>query len=303
MATNKIKWKFMKKVEKIIQDCEGIIFGGYVRDKIIHDHYATEFYKKTSNSNIYYNDTEYDPENKLRLIIPNDIDCFLKTNKLAIFKSKLAENMINISIIQSSKNAKFYIKDLNEDIMHTKWKLNIAINPLLNSLINTHTYDIYIDIMHRDNTKLEPPFGLIDFESNSLILTANNEYKLTKLLAEHLTPKDKLSELNRIMDDIIKKKTRILYVNTPDYRIENLVNKGWIIESANFTRLKDNKENICFICLEDLTNDNHIKFNCCNGRMHSKKCSEDVILNGVSSCPMCRFEIIFQNDDKKLIKY
>lgn len=303
MTANRIKWKFMKKVEKLIQDANGIIFGGYVRDKIIHDYYATEFYNNNNNSNSKYNDPEYDPETKLRLVLPNDIDCFLQTDKLLVFRSYLEENMINVSIVHPSKNAKLYIKDIDEDIMHTKWKLNIAINPLLNSLMNTRTYDILIDIMHASDIKSEPPFGIIDFEANGLILTEHNEFKLSKIIGENLTPKDKLKELNRIVDDIIKMKTCIVYVNTPDYRIENLVNKGWTLESANFTRLKDNDENICFICLEDISDDHHIKLNCCNGRMHSKQCSENIIKNMLSSCPMCRKEINFQNDDKKLVKY
>ena len=86
--------------KKNIVDCilqyNGVLFGGYVRDTILHDHYADIFYEyidskdlkssypKISNESYqrmvhnFYNDSTYHPESKLRLTVPKDIDCFFQ---------------------------------------------------------------------------------------------------------------------------------------------------------------------------------------------------------------------------------
>ena len=71
----RIKYKNIMHIASIILEQNGTIFGGFVRDKIAHDHFAKLFYEK-GGSNQDYANRKKDHSTVRRLINPKDIDCY-----------------------------------------------------------------------------------------------------------------------------------------------------------------------------------------------------------------------------------
>jgi hypothetical protein len=274
MSTEKIKWKLMQQIVGSIQTTQGIIFGGYVRDRIIHDHYADLFYQNSENQNYRYGDPLFKPESLLRLLIPNDIDCFMHSSQIIVFKNILENNLLKIQEIHDAIPCSIYFPDVGPHILHTKWKITFATNPILKELLKFKQIEVAIDILHSDIPNLKPPFGTIDFECNGIILTSDNDYKLADNIGKNLSPKDKLNKINSIIEDIINLKAVVYYDNLPKYRIINMIKKNWTIKTRSFITEEKSDNDVCFICL-DIVKNKHIKLNCCNGRMHiSEECSQ-----------------------------
>jgi hypothetical protein len=76
-------WKFKKEIASILIDHDAVIFGGFVRDMILHDSHATQFYEKNPNATQQeYADDSVHPQTSGRLVIPRDIDCCISQQQL-----------------------------------------------------------------------------------------------------------------------------------------------------------------------------------------------------------------------------
>ena len=302
---NKTRWLMIKDLVANIQEAGGTIFGGAVRDSIIHDHYAELFYADCEIKDRFrYNDALFKPETRLRLLIPNDIDCFLNDSQLDILKTKLTKQLYAVTESHRDRPAHIYFPDIPDPIKHTKWSISFAVNPLLDKLVEKNNYTISLDILHTNDTNVVPPFGTIDFECNAVILTSDNDYKLADIIGKGLTAKGKLTEMNRIVEDIKKMRTTVIYNNLHKYRLDSMILKIWSIKTSCMTLNHEiAKDELCLICLEDFKSKANIKFNCCNGRMHYKKCAHKFLNSDCrNKCPMCRKYIYVQNDDIKLVE-
>jgi GTPase SAR1 family protein len=300
---NKTRWKLMQEIVHSIQEVNGYVFGGYVRDKIIHDHYATLFYSNIHNTRSEYKDPYYKPESALRLLIPSDIDCFMHTSQIKLFKKKLEENLLSVEEIISDLPCSIYFPDAPQEILHTKWKISFNVHPLLSKLIGKMTFSIPVDILHSAIPNLKPPFGTIDFECNALLLTPDDEYKLADEISIYLPPKEKIEKLNRIISEIILQTTSVIYKKLPKYRIYHMVKKGWTIKTNKFELVKTIElEEVCCICLSSFDKPySHLKFKCCNARMCFKSCSRDWFYHRYINCPLCRKNTPIMDDDIKLL--
>lgn len=294
----------MRQIEECVLLSDGIIFGGYVRDKIIHDHYATEFYNVES-SNDKYEDITYHPETKLRTHLPNDIDCFIPHNNIPKFKELMKKKMLHISD-KGTKPAKIYFTDIKDNLEHTRLTVQFKMNRVVRSIMfeqNLMT-EVEIDVIHSpDNSVTDPPFGTIDFECNSLLITSDNEYRMSKAMSsKYKTPKSKLEKFNNIIADIIQMKTKIVYFNTPYFRVVHMQKKNWQISSTNIQLVKNiAEEDNCLICMKEIESSTlHSKFTCCNGRM-CISCIRALIEREFESCPMCRSDKYIEDDDKSLV--
>ena len=304
-SVNNIKWKLMKVIEHCVQSAGGVIFGGYPRDKIIHDHYAEEFYKKTVvlDGRCKYTDASFIPETKLRMLIPNDIDCYMHSSKVPLFQKALKDNMLYYNDLGIEKSQK-YFPSISQEFKHNKYYVTFMMHPALHSVVPIKKYEVSVDVISSDNDKFEPPFGEMDFECNSIILTADNEYKLSNSVCQNYTPIAKLEKLNTIVKDILQQKTNIIYAKTPDYRVDHMMRKGWTISSTNIKVFKDSSsKETCYICMDEINTENfQCKLGCCNGRLHLS-CMKKLVSTQFDNCPMCRGETYIEEDDKKIVKY
>lgn len=130
----RLSWKLKKHVAKLILNTGGIIFGGYVRDAIIHDHYSDKYYTKCSEDMVSsvdiisrYNDETFYPEYKERMLIPEDIDCFFKTTQtLNSFEQLLFREKFCLTKVFTRKDAMDYIPRLNvpaNSLSHIRYKI------------------------------------------------------------------------------------------------------------------------------------------------------------------------------------
>lgn len=303
--TNFLRWKLMQTVVSAVQEVGGTIFGGYVRDRIIHDHYATEFYSKAQYTSLEkYADENYMPELNLRTLIPSDIDCCMITSNISKLKDVLACNMLHV-VDTGTMCASHYFKCLPNNVKHTKLKITFAVNPLLLSLIDTLTYEVKLDIVHSDGI-IEPPINVVDFECNGIILTPDNEYKIARVMLPQ-SPKDKIDMMNRIMKDIIDRQTYIVFEDSCRHRIMRMLGKGWTISSPCITtfKLKDSSDEIeetCIICLDTFKiNDYYAKFRCCKGSRMHMGCAAKLLKTECESCPTCRTELVIQKADLRIV--
>ena len=79
----------MDRLSEILVNNNAIIFGGFVRDRFIHDHFARKFIEKFGHEDDKmekFDDEFFDSETKGRLIVPKDIDLFIEGDENDIEK-------------------------------------------------------------------------------------------------------------------------------------------------------------------------------------------------------------------------
>jgi hypothetical protein len=263
---NRQSYKFTKVLMNMIQDVGAIIFGGAVRDSIVHDYVAQQFYdaikkdeegmslyalfehgiigyedipmERDAISELYnnselYQDPECMPSLKDRFLIPNDIDCFMetRTKDLLIKNLKKEKGFSTRIVIEGPLDIyRIHIDTNIEGLEFTRLEIKLVPNHHLKEFIKYIGKTKYqIDIISRDSIiGISPPFGKVDFECNSLLLNNNNNISLSPLLTRYNSPLDSFEMLKRIINDIYQKKTTA--VQKASYlRTHKMMQKGWTL--------------------------------------------------------------------------
>ena len=329
-----------RDIIECVQNAGGIVFGGCLRDKIIHDTAATSFYEAYNKDterepkesvygdmNIAYIDETYNPASaEARMLVANDIDVFFKHNEgngednnnicVAKFMKLLTKNHMWFSGVHT-RNA--YGLDGNANVRVDTIKVAYWIPPCMR-YGEVFEAIVKVDIV-TGPAGLEPPFGKIDLECNGVLLTADNEYRLIKSLYENdehrvsmsnirgeMSAIQKLKKLNEVIADINLKKTRLVNPDVNSYRIDKLVEVGWAVQGTMFIATKvpaPSCDELCFICLNSFTKGHaNILMACCKGAMHTK-CARDWVTkaNTLDVCPRCGTSKDFDvcDADKKLV--
>jgi hypothetical protein len=344
-----------KRIIELLQQNNGYIFGGAVRDTILHDHISNKFYKefnkiieKKKNKKlglnlelVSYSETESDndslsenenisscsldidsdiildveysyqnsdllPELSDRFLYPEDIDCLMSNDSKKIFLKNLNNNGLRHSRI-FLKPLKIYIENTNNSLTIERVKIFIDISPIIKNILKISFIPyVYVDIISKDNTDgIYPPFGGIDFECNSLILTPNNDLVLSSHLSFYndKCPKIRLLKIHSIIKDIENKIAKTV-TRVPLYRTKKMQFKKWKI-CAEFINIDgiinytlDVFENLnikesCPICLEDfIENDYYLRRSCCKNALFHQKCFSKIISSNVKkNCPFCNSEL------------
>lgn len=324
-VVNKTKWKMMLSLEKLILIHKGNIFGGYVRDKILHDTHAEEFYEYmrkagintgTMEFQLKYNDTSVFSELNNRCIVPSDIDCFMKTSQMKKMVTDFRKKDYDVKI-NSNSPANFYFFKNSQDesitnLKHAKMTITLKCNSLLSNIFNMSDFNVEIDVIHIDDDNVDMYDILssnIDFECNSLIITSDNEYKLTKNLGSVLNPVEKIKKINNIISDIKKKKAVIVQNNANDtiplYRWEKMILKGWKTISPYFEIISGEEySGHCIICHDNIDSEKyHIKDSGCDVRFHMGcylKMHRNEHFKG--ECPMCKCYSFINKTEDSLIQ-
>jgi len=275
--TSIMRWKMFKELFENGLHCNGVIFGGAIRDKILHDHGAQLFYK-TDHTTSEYIDPECHVESIDRLIIPNDIDiAFYKREHAEQFKRLLEKRGYIIvnnpgESIEESDDSNYCREE--DGMMHLKWKIEIN-TPLF---IKCYTQNILpqfqIDVLlpkigtERDIEDL-PPFGNGDFECNALACYKSERNDIVTTIKKiHLKSGElnsfKISEyVDIITKDICNKKTYIINAETPKYRYEHMLAKGFSIHSWNLSIFPEKeKDDTCLLC--NTSEGTFVSTRCCN---------------------------------------
>lgn len=283
-------------------ECGGVVFGGYVRDFILHEHAATQFYMKHTADE--YSDPSISPETIDRLLIPSDIDVRFETKmQYRQFRGILKQKLYQTTV---SGLDNIYIE--GPSIHHIKLRAQLTIHPdqvvarlgirggmamevitpelhrVLESMdINTPPIDIDVLI-----TKKYPTFEKLDFQCNGLVMDKNGISLGSEL--RNGSPFGNFRTYSRVLDDIRAK--RAVMIRFIDKRWEKMAGKGWTMVGDGIEKVHT-EECVCTLCLDDISIDCVYKFKCCNAHYHPS-CMGRIIsqhILGTGKCPHCRADM------------
>lgn len=260
-----------RDVQELIQKHNGLIFGGYPRDMILHDINAAKFYVEYSTED--YQDPACAPELADRFLVPKDIDCFMSTETMEKFMVSLNDHYTIVSQTENVQLLRYMDSTLDASLRLKKVRVEAKISPPgLRALLPHYlrNVSISIDIVNGANTsKLDPPYGLVDFYCNGIILTPDNEYRLSKHMYNITCALTKRKLLDKVIEDISARKA-VAAIRVPLYRTTKMMQRNWRIEADKYTLFKEpTPEDVCCICLQELKG-YQLKRHCCNIRYHSK---------------------------------
>lgn len=196
-----VKYKMMRKIQGILLDMGYTIFGGYVRDMLIHDHYSRKFYGNGVYSNENYVDESLDKKTLGRLIVPKDIDCFFTGDGECVEALRLAfiQGGFDVMVMGSQEYAIF------NNVKKRSLRLTVA-----NAhLFGLHCFKVFLDVLYSSDPDIKPPFGKLDLTCNALVLTdkgislSNN----TGTSLDILGPFEKKCYETKIIKKLLKFKT------------------------------------------------------------------------------------------------
>lgn len=227
------------ELEDLLIKFNGIIYGGYVRDKMINNYYGIELIKMT-DIDVYFK-TEEDSEILIKELYKYGIITKTRTNKLDYAGIGLLLQFKTINF-RSDKD-KSFILDISFPLKEMK------------------------DYCHQ----LEPPFLNLDFSCNGFLLDKQGiHYSITTgSYIDFLSPKRRLIEIREITYDMYLFKTTIIRENKVKYqeiymkmRIIKMMKKeiSWKFVNLNLKKAKANKEDRCECCDEKI-NKQMIKIN------------------------------------------
>jgi len=287
---NREKRALCNRVKTIGLNSNGILFGGVVRDDIIGKHYRSHFLRRNLDTDKYW-DPNYDEETKHRLIIPNDIDIFFRSeNNSLVFQNRLREfvRIFNgtINIIDDVHFRNFDYSEMNQFLKHKVITLTLRVGRTL--FESGVRITLKIDLIEINNSNqnnfnhpefagfassIEPPFNNLDFLSNVFIMECSSYGGYSTRLSnstgtpiDYMTFSEKTKVSAMIIDDMINFRTKFVrnvtgysseYVNC--FRILKMICKPipWNISNLPFKIMHIDEvsheiDDNCCICLQDI---------------------------------------------------
>lgn len=222
-------------IEPIIYDFDGIIYGGYIRDKMISDYYTNCYYSAGYDKQ-NFNNLKIAKSLIKRTIKPNDMDIYFRSEKIAT--SFILELSTYGDIIKLFNNDFTYTGIYS--LIHHKQITLITSN-------STLVFDISYPYKNTEEecNELEPPFNNLDMLCNGFIMDKHNiRYSSTTgTYMDDLIGNHRKKEIARIRLDIYECKTELttiggLKIEEPYIigRISKMMNRrfGWLITNTPF---------------------------------------------------------------------
>ena len=301
---DRIKYILFENIKKSVLENNGIIFGGFVRDMIISDHYKTIY-----NSNNQYDIHKFwnkfhQPETGARALVAKDIDiCMYTEDDVSNFLIALQNEFNKDAGYSNVSSSDLTVTDENCYFnlpikMHKKinYKITVGKIPYVYSGVElSFDFDIIIPM----KSTMLPPFNKLDFLSNVFVLN-----KQGVIMSHHTgTIIDKMSILQKqkissiIMNDIVEFRTQFCmkhdckynnftcgnfnYNNKVFHRINKMLfrNFKWNITNlpfliCDYKKFHYSSNNNCCICLSNFkNNDRLVKIYIDNSTKTEKVCS------------------------------
>ena len=270
-----------------------VIYGGFIRDNLLHDHMATLFYR-TFETFEDYNNPKIDKKTMFRTLVPQDIDVlFHRRRDYEILC--LALKAMSFEVVIDSRKHYPYTPDDNGDLTIERFKVKVYSNMDLQQL-KSHirlqdmefmkTYvclDVTINGIYRHTNS--------DFLCNSLRMNSTGIVSNTPFFFDSVH--DMIEQQRLKVESTIKVKDQISrmeaycslshhILNVPDlHRIVKMYEKGWrvmIDTTFKFGQIINSVEDCCSICREDFIEIanvpgvhrlyNGVKFDCCSAVYH-----------------------------------
>lgn len=262
---NKEKRVLFNIIKMMVINCDGIVYGGLVRDEIIATHYKSLFDELDEDDKYSkFWDNSYHPELKFRMLIPNDIDIYFKNNEtVQTFITRVS------SFSEQNKGTLFmrngFLYSMDQRYIHKKMSLIFRLGKTFCN--SGFKMEINMDVVVNNTATItiEPPFNNADFTCNIFVMskTENNRYEI-RLSKNTGTKIDEMSFVKKtqlqakILNDLIDGKSEFIRsIDTPDteyvngVRIIKLLNHSYNFKITNllFREIENEKsENVCDIC-------------------------------------------------------
>jgi hypothetical protein len=271
------EWKCFKT---ILHDClnyKGIVYGGTVRDTMLHNMHASEFKKKHSMND--YDRVDVSPETIGRLVIPKNIHCLISDNNYAKLLKKL-RNLYDVKICEVSG-----VYSEKYTILHKRINMNI--------LMKERIYvDVYLDVQYEGERQL--PRMDLDFDVNGLTMATNGLNVNGPIRCYHDDRAKNIIDHVNVMSDVldnIRHKRAVMVHKCPVNRYMKMSSYGWDIHFV--PRIFNYYINVlyegdCIICKDKIPEDM-----CC---VNYKKCKCDLRIclkcalennKLLNKCPLC----------------
>ena len=280
------EWKCFKTVLRTCINHNAIVYGGAVRDTMLHNMHAREFQK--SHSMNEYDQVDISPETFGRLVIPKDIDCLISDKD----SFKLIEQLSRHYHVKVCEVSGVYFEQNNTNYKHIKMSI----------FMKEHIY-VLVDLIVQHEGDLHMPCMNLDFDVNGLIMTTNgiglNDYLRYRYNDNAKNAIHNSDILCDVLDNIRHKRAIMVYM-CPVKRYIKMSNHGWDIRfiSRVFNHyIKVLYEGECIICKEKIEEDM-----CC---VNYKKCRCDLRIclkcaiahhPRLNKCPLCT-EICYELPD------
>lgn len=133
-ASHSMDWKVKQDIAKTVMSAGGILFGGFVRDSILHDYWAKKYYLLAEEEGFLeeetkekYRQKEIFPETIDRMVVPKDIDCYLPSSAtVASFENLLSAKKYSYERVFVREDAKEYLPRLtvpDNTLLHIRYKV------------------------------------------------------------------------------------------------------------------------------------------------------------------------------------
>lgn len=280
--------KLSDEIEDIINEVGGTIYGGYVRDLVIIQKNAKNFFLHAKELDMFnavdmYRKSTYMPEFSNRLLEQSTIDCILSVKQLESFSLLLT----SAKLLMSEYNSKACKDVFDVPVTHKSYFIKYDVHDLVQ---NIAPWNVTISIAIYDDSivKVAPLPMQCYLECNSLVLV-HNQIILNKNTCEGHSILEKIEKLHRIIDDIEKGQTNIsIFEQCNSKSVQNIcMLRDFTIKSSNF-KLKYQKleGEVCYICNESTQYTLRVSKNCCLGNHVHIKCCRN--WHDLNFCPSCK---------------
>jgi hypothetical protein len=233
--------KHIMNIADAALNCNGTIFGGYVRDYLRYKYFEEQFLKR--HKWVDYWNIDVDPETVDRTLLAHDLDVVFKTeqdaaNFIKILKTNCGP-CYTVAEMSSKQNDYFETKHKKYSIQY-----HVSLGPI------TYVFDFEADVIVCANAH----FTKIDAITNCLGMAGPNIFVLpaTRTFLDRLSMYERIGAVQRIMNLIIRKETYVIDRKIPAYRVAKLLKNGYKILNQDFyTELRELE--ICHICQDDKT--------------------------------------------------
>ena len=191
-SMNRDKYLMMKEIVDVAIKYEGDVFGGYVRDFVLHDFMACKFFEENPGaSQADYSNESISPGTIDRLLVPKDIDIHFRAYKdFRKFKLDLKSKCIHSKTI---KTANFYI--LDNDVRHITLEMFARAKSKdfknISRVVASHINDVSLPFSVKVDVIISNELShRLDFECNGLVMNSNG-IELCKYIADKFNSEGK----------------------------------------------------------------------------------------------------------------
>ena len=266
----KMNWNCSMIVLKLCVEYNGIVYGGAVRDLMLHNSHEKEFLKTHRNAD--YSDDTIGTDTLGRLVIPKDIDCLMKGDD----SKKLIDYLMSQYFVKVREVNNVYFTNAN----YKHLKIGI--------IFHKNAPSVKIDLIVQRYGEITMPYMNLDFDVNGLILHSGGFGLNDFLRRDPIWNADRLQE---ILHNIRMKKA-VAMEGCPLYMYSKMHAYGWDIEftSSIFNcYVGEPYDGECIICKEKIPVDT-----CC---VNYKACKCDLRTclkcmlshyTQLNKCPLCK---------------